>query len=204
LQYRYGWRILYYDLVEIWDTLARLDRNRKRFTERTGTSLHFNEDVGDIVVTSHPWTCTIIGDVSYDVSIRGSVTADIEPPHFQFNPVITGWELVTFSFIIDWFVDIGSWLASLSFLVFNTDYRAGASVLVKAHQNTVLSGMTRPGYSDTGSTASSTSEAEYVVRTPTTVGIQIPSVIIDVLDESKVFDLMALVYGGKPSPGQRI
>lgn len=32
----------------------------------------------------------------------------------QFNPLVTAWELTPYSFIIDWFVDIGSWVQTLS------------------------------------------------------------------------------------------
>ena len=29
---------------------------------------------------------------------------------FGFDPLLTAWELVTLSFVVDWFIDIGSWL----------------------------------------------------------------------------------------------
>jgi hypothetical protein len=32
---------------------------------------------------------------------------------FQFNPLVTAWELTPYSFIVDWFVDVGAWLQTL-------------------------------------------------------------------------------------------
>jgi hypothetical protein len=34
-----------------------------------------------------------------------------------FNPLLTAWELVPFSFVVDWFIGIGDWLIAQSFTI---------------------------------------------------------------------------------------
>lgn len=196
LEYRYGWRLLYFDIVDIQKALSQIDGEMKRFKERVGYSID-----SQLTRTSVPYDwATQHGSYDvvdeYDVSVRGAVVADINPPEFRFNPLTTSWELVRFSFIVDWFLDIGSWLEALSFLTIASDYVAAGGVKVtfrrkiENHQCVPDS----PYLSVTGDWTSDVS-GEYVVRTPASVG-KFPQPLIN-LDAFKVMDLLALIFGGK-------
>lgn len=202
LEYRYGWRILYYDMVEISETLANLSVKRKRFAERSGTSHHISEDIGSTVVTGGGHTLIFSGTNHIQISLRGSVVADIEPPKFQFNPVLTTWELITFSFVVDWFIGIGQWLESLSFMATQSKYVAAGGVYITSSSSTLLESMTSVDVNDSGTTGESACKSEITIRTPTTVNISNPFWRVN-LDAFKVLDLISLIFGGKPSKGTR-
>lgn len=194
LEGRYGWRILMYDLQDIQKALAGVDQSRTRFKRRHGRSFSFseevtfNEDFGFADITT-----TYVDE--WDVSVRGNVVADIMPPAFRFNPITTGWELITFSFVIDWIVNIGQWLESLSFLALTHDYRAAGGHAVsytrqyKSHQTTFKDG---DGYGMWSGTVEHTAQAacKFVTRNPLTVSLY-PHISPN-LDAFKVLDLVAL------------
>lgn len=125
LQYRYGWRILYFDMMALQDAINRIDDGRKRYRERAKAQTTSTR------TTNGPnwnWS-TSSGSVQrveqIKISVQGMVVADIEPPRVHLNLVKTGWELVTASFIIDWFINIGQWIDSMSFLAIQSGYTAG-------------------------------------------------------------------------------
>lgn len=58
---------------------------------------------------------------SHDVSLTGSFILKVDNPHVfsveqmgLLNPASIAWELVPFSFVIDWFIPVGKYVASLS------------------------------------------------------------------------------------------
>jgi hypothetical protein len=195
LEYRYGWRILYYDIVDIAKAIDNLEAERTRFSQRAGITHRKTE-----VIERPQWdgysgfTMKIV--IDDEISLRGSVTADINPPRFQVNPAITAWELIKFSFIIDWFVQIGTWLEAMSFLIFSTNYTASygykVTRLVTATMTDVHFGATSSG-SHQGYALSS---AELVWRIPSTVS-HFPTIRVNV-DTPKMIDLWALLSGIKP------
>lgn len=199
LEFRYGWRILWYDIVELSDIINRMDKKRKRFSDRVGqsqthvTSGTLSYDDGGIRATL-PWSS------EFNTSIRGSITADISPPDFQFNPVLTGWEVIKFSFIIDWFIGVGTWLEALSFLVYQTDYVAAGGSLVTARKTITTSGVTPEFYNATlGSNGAIDFGGPWelnvtlTTRTPMSVPLH-PYANIN-LDVYKVVDLVAILRG---------
>lgn len=193
LEFRYGWRILYYDIVEIQKTLSTLDDSRKRFSERTGTKHTETAESTTFRTNSvHDWD--VKTQTEYSISERGSVTADIELPKFQFNPITTSWELVKFSFIIDWFIAIGTWLESLSFLALSTNYTAAAGIKINASRRVWLTNLVfNNGYSGVVH-FDSYSKATYTVRVPQSVSL-LPSVNVN-LSVPKVADLWAIFSTG--------
>lgn len=190
LQYRYGWRILWYDMQDIRDLLANLSSDRKRWKEATGQTITREDltldskNVGD--ATLH-WS---ILD-SWNISTRGTVVADIQPPKAMFNPFVTAWEKLTFSFILDWWFNIGQWLLTMSFLTFQQDYKAAIGAKVELLRAVTLTSVDwASGYSGTY-TFASTSHCVYTVRQPESVGY-FPKVEFN-LDLHQLRDLMALV-----------
>jgi hypothetical protein len=203
LEFRYGWRTLYFDMVDVQHALVNLNESKNRFSERTGTK-STSSTATAMTQGTHgvsPIALTMTATREETISVRGSVAADIEPPRFRFNPAITAWELVKFSFIIDWFINVGLWLEAMSFLTFATSYSASGSVKIEAHTIGSLTTATfGPGYSGTTS-FSAESHSQYMVRIPTRVPtVPLFNVRVNV---PKFIDLWALLVGKGSIPNLR-
>jgi len=122
LEFRYGWRPLY---GEIQNISKALDRSRK-----PGTSASHGVNVQDPTIISSNHYGSLYGktyNIDADIEIKSNVVksgftylldtesllADRLGFHFQ-SLLSTGWELIPFSFIIDWFVDLGGLINNLS------------------------------------------------------------------------------------------
>lgn len=198
LEFRYGWRTLYYDMVDITHALSNLADKRTRFSERAGSSSTLTSvsyvSAGTPTVSDVSFVYTI--SETKKISLRGSVTADIDPPEFRFNPAITAWELVRFSFIIDWFINVGLWLEALSFLTFTTNYAASGGVKIDISRSCDLTTLVFATGQTGSGTAGADMKASYSIRIPTSVPI-IPLVNVRV-DVPKFIDLWALTTGKIP------
>jgi hypothetical protein len=130
LRSRYEWRTLLYDIQDLNDALVNFEGDRKIVSERQGTSVSGTENYtkNDTNVDfSFESTLT----VHWEHSIRGAVSAQIVPPRFQVNPVVTAWELTRWSFIIDWVLDVGTALESLMFATFAAKYYGSYGIQTK-------------------------------------------------------------------------
>lgn len=196
LEGRYGWRTLLYDVKDLQKVLSTLDSSRSRFTERVGTSfVKVDEATNPISLTA-----ALIGESAtitktWNVSVRGTVTADIVPPKFQFDGIRTAWELTTFSFVIDWFVNVGQFIESMSFLALATNYTAASGLQIDYTE----SGYVNPGTVDTVTYYSASASGNYsgtvsgVHRNPALVS-RVPQLKVN-LDTAKLLDLVALATG---------
>jgi hypothetical protein len=123
LEGRYGWRILIYDIEDINELMKKIDEDEM---------LRSKERVGDVF--TYTWDRSSTGtagnvvnrdDVTnYTVRMRGSIIADFTPSKITLNPVLTAWEIVPFSFVVDWIVQVGRALEAMSFLALNNKYTA--------------------------------------------------------------------------------
>lgn len=197
LEGRYGWRILWYDMQDIQKVLANLDGERRRFTERTGAS--FSKT--NTTTSNTGYITSIISNAEYvttdrwTISARGCVVADIQPPKIAFNPATTAWELTTFSFVVDWFVNVGQWLESLSFLALQTGYTASTGFKITLERESEITNVTWASGASGTYAASGSSTVDLLVRVPTTVA-KTPRFSIR-LDSGKLVDLAALARGFK-------
>lgn len=133
LQYRYGWRVFVYELQDLINVLTDFDETRTRFSERAGYTE--TSTIQDYLRT--PYGHFAIGGTTDDVvtvSMRGAVVADIEIPKFSFNPLLTGWEKIPFSFVLDWFINVGKTLAAISFACTQRAYTASAGYRVEINR----------------------------------------------------------------------
>lgn len=192
LQYRYGWRTLYYDLLDITKAIQSIDDGRKRYREACGGS--FTDD--RTIALPWNWTSsygTVTVEAALSLSARSVVVADIEPPKVSFNPAITAWELVKYSFIIDWFVNVGQWLASMSFLIFSSGYEAGNGYKATLTSTASVTSVTpKSGWTITTCSTNQVTQAAMKKRWPTSVPYSLTTSTR--LDVSRVIDLIALVF----------
>lgn len=191
LEGRYGWRILIFDLIEINDLLANLDEERKRVTERVGYSGSY----------TNVWSATRAGGyglfettfqdkVSW--SVRGALAADFSPPKIRINPIATAWELIPFSFVIDWVINVGQLINSASFVALASKYESAAGYYLEIEREVIDQTLEAQGnwelisISQTG-----TCTAKLTSRTPVRVP-KLPSLQLN-LDSFKIMDLVSLV-----------
>lgn len=116
LEARYGWRPLIYDAE---DALHALNHTRKKGSTLKGTASHvetINLTHADLGVPVSPYES--MSTTEYVTGTRTYRSAAYASPlwdgggQFGLNVVQTAWELVPYSFVIDWFVDVGGWLQS--------------------------------------------------------------------------------------------
>lgn len=188
---RYGWRVLYYDILSLNKAIKNLNNTRKRFSEKVGNTTTTRVTTVP-AAPIHSTSCSIAHEVQdiIKVGVHGSVTADIEIADFQFNPLRTAWELIPLSFVIDWFLSIGQSLAAASFMLTASEYTASAGYRVSMTRNYHTNVTVNPGYGANVS-YSGYCNASLEVRTPTSVSLT-PHFQVK-LDVMKVIDLLALV-----------
>lgn len=123
---RYAWRPLVSDLESLRDAINRLsDKERSRMKAHAET--RYTEKVEEsFAVDTYAAYTTDSRVIDINISARGSVIADFTPPVFSFNVARTAWEFVPFSFVIDWVLNIGQWIAASSFMLMNTERCSGA------------------------------------------------------------------------------
>lgn len=116
LQWEYGWLGIARDIESI--TGALKDKFRpgiQRYHSGSSTTFRYDE-IRDIVLPNkeHHYV-RVRRDV--EVSSIGAYAAKVGLDLDTFiNPALTGWEIIPYSFVIDWFVDIGTWIKTLSTL----------------------------------------------------------------------------------------
>lgn len=206
LEGRYGLRVLLYDLLDLKAAVENMESVRTRFSERTGSttkSLNVNIEEG-----------LGAGAVTYDmrhtdeisVSTRGHVVADMEPPTFQFNPIVTGYELLKWSYIVDWVVGVGTWLEAMSFLIFAKDYQADGGQLVTIKRTSDVAAVNplpgSPGITYSGSVqVAAECEAKYTWRKPMRVPMEPQRG--SGLDDLKIMDIVSLMRQAKLKPQRK-
>lgn len=191
LEGRYGWRTLRYDIQDLNHAFAEFDVKRTRYTESRGTT--YSKQIIELEHASmSAGTYDINHEYQLEIGVRGVVTADISPARFRANIAVTAWELVPFSFVVDWLYDIGNALESMVFLTSVKQYSASYGTKVSCTYTLSTSNLNR----DSGFTAWSfnrthVEKGTWTYRTPTGVSIT-PSTQLK-LDGFKVLDILALV-----------
>lgn len=196
LEWRYGWRTALFDLKSLSDAIVDINDNRKRISQRSGFSQTSTHVISDVETASEINSYTYTTTTEVEVSYRGSVVADFSPPRFQINPVVTAWELLPYSFIIDWFLGIGVWLNSLSFMTLSKGEVSSGGFQV--HLKRSLDRRVLSWNTIAGATFSGTRELFYEVDSVTQKRIpmsasNLPSIRLKI-DEFKIIDLIAILY----------
>jgi hypothetical protein len=140
LEARYGWRILVLEMLELQENLASFDRSRERYKQSVGYSDESSSVTNHAFgASSGTYNFTTTETIAY--SARGSVIMDIKPPQFSFNPITTAWEIIPYSFVIDWFVGVGTWFESLSALALSKSSVSAGGLQITVTKETVSTGV---------------------------------------------------------------
>lgn len=194
LQGRYGWRILLYDIEDINRTIREMDeKSLTRVKETVGDSFYHVVDSSRSEAYFN-YTNNVSDISEYEVGVRGSIIADFLPSKISLNPIVTAWELIPFSFVIDWFLNVGRALEALSFLTLNNQYTASYGIYCGVTRQISYEVVANPGRTIISSNWELNKHAEnweYKQRHPVVVST-IPRMDIN-LDGFKVTDLIALV-----------
>lgn len=192
LSTRYGWRVLLYDIDVLSQAIASLyGPRRTRHSEKTGITYRSESSNVTEQEFTHFWMDHLIQD-KIEVSLRGSVVADIDIPPFQFNPFVTAWEIVPLSFVIDWLIGVGKSIAALSFMAFETNYAASYGYQIKITRTTLSSISTpKSGFISGTREQQGLSQATLEIRTPCNVPLS-PQLKLN-LNPMKILDLLGLI-----------
>jgi hypothetical protein len=127
LEYRYGWKPIIYDVADICDAYRAQARRAEpiRVTARSGwksvvkTDNLFHPSIPGLTSLDLRQTAT------YDCSVNSGVIYTIDDPA-RHNAVGTSfgvslrdvpsaiWELMPYSFVVDWFLNVGDWLTAIN------------------------------------------------------------------------------------------
>lgn len=117
MELRYAIRPLVYDARDIVAAVGKTKRyNKTRFTARGFERVH---DENSDTITLHPWSTwehKVNRTTHLEVNIRAGILCDVDISPMNIwgvdQPLETLWEITPFSFIIDWFINVGDTLAA--------------------------------------------------------------------------------------------
>lgn len=205
VELRYAWRPLYYDMLAMNEALQRLGDGvdepiRRAWATREGsssnsavlrnTTIQGPNGLGGIasfdMITNCQTVTTVTAHAAVAIRVR---TTDA----LMVDPLVTAWELVTWSFVFDWFVTVGSMLSAFSPWAAGSVLWSTVSLKTETqYVSTYQLGRT-PGYTHVSGEMTPASRYktdtsyERLLRNPT------PTLAIDVnLDSLKILDLLAL------------
>jgi hypothetical protein len=117
LEYRYGWRQLYFSSQDIIGALEVMAQPRD-FVVNTGRGFTSNVNTAvPSVIISDPWinVPVLTKTATSTLEQRAVVSLQIkkELAALDFNLIGLGYELVPFSFVLDWFVNVGDIVRSI-------------------------------------------------------------------------------------------
>lgn len=154
LELRYGWGPLYYDTVGAAEALAASENFVPRQTARAGLERSSRQEWTEGPYS--PLSRSNQGAYNFrftqvdNWTIRGYCLYDADPIQQRlgnsglFNVLSTGWELIPFSFVVDWFVQIGDYIAAWE-PKFGVRYLAtGYTIEQKTTLHRVVSAYTNP------------------------------------------------------------
>lgn len=187
---RYGYRTLAYDLRDLNESINDFNENRRIWTERSGYSDRDRSVSTEIINWSSRSIQVVITDET-EHSIRGSVAALIKPARFGVNPLVTAWELIPYSFVVDWAISVGDALGSAMLLATAEDVTSSIGVK-STTKRTVEENITfKPGYQGSGQLSYQATRTE-ITRVPTSISVK-PTLRGRIIRPDQVLDLTSFV-----------
>jgi len=192
LEARYGWRPLVYDLINLNEVLQNFDEERHRFKQRVGYNIDEVVESSTIVSDAVNFYAEHSLVTSVKGSARGTIIADIKPPKIRVDPILTAWELIPYSFVVDWVIQVGSWINALHFLRISKDYQAASGVQLSISRELIpLVSYAKDPWVDATYAFKGKSEVIYTERNPATVQLT-PTVNLN-MSWLNVVDAIALL-----------
>jgi hypothetical protein len=198
-EWKYGWEQLGRDIGNVYGYVKNPSLPG-RVTGQSGDS----DTSEETVVRPFGWTTgagTTTYNVSSDRSVRAHVIAQLKGKtlNYVMDPLITSWEIIPYSFVADWFVNIGTVLAAWKVLALVNRVSAslGAQVTVTSIGTIEVTG---PGSSQLyfNQAGSTTCYERYVMRK------RIPAYIPALIPSLTVHLSSARILTGAALLGQRI
>jgi hypothetical protein len=202
LESRYGWRLVYYDIQSLCRAVANHGALRSRgFAEARGT-YH-----GTATSTLSTGGNNLYWELKYPVTVewierRGVLfEINLSTPNVGFSPIMTGWEIIPWSFVVDWFINVGETLQAFSPRVgFDSPQAWKSRTLITQYGPPTVDLTIRSGSSYTSASASGNDIQGFVrnySRSPdSAIEPQLPHVNVD-LSPGKVVDGLALLITSK-------
>lgn len=194
LEYRYGWRTLYFDIRDFAKAMKRKD-GIKRYIGRSSTTLA-TSSIETENLSGINWNGRTVVTTTETIKPRLSVVMDVLIPRIWINPIQTGWELVPYSFVVDWFINVGSYLKALAISALATRGVAGSGVLYEIEKTWDFAATSyKPygGFNWGGQwDAKRTTTASVTYRVPISAGATLPRITPNV-NVSRLIDAIALL-----------
>lgn len=212
LEMRYMWRPLVYDMYAMEEAIRRLaegieDPLQRAYASRDATATSSSTSVTGTInvpggaggVTGLNAICSLSTVVERRVHAAVGLKVTTREV-FMTDPVVTAWELVPFSFVLDWFVTIGTTLSAFS--PFATGQLQYAS-LATTTTTTYVSRFTlvpSAGFSRISGGPQTLTHTRVVEKYDRVKATPTPTLAADVnLNVAKIFDLVALWLVGNKS-----
>jgi len=131
LEWQYGWRPLVQDVFDAADEGLNIILKRLRYIKARGTiptekSISYSGQLDG--VSSVPMTEKIKGKQSCTIGMYLEVPEKrFDPARWSsLNPISLAWEVIPYSFVVDWFIDVGSTIRNFeTALLYGTQFRSG-------------------------------------------------------------------------------
>jgi hypothetical protein len=199
----WSWRPMVYDVEDfvglVTDLLApKKDKGCQVW--RKHASLVTKDSAATSVYTP-PGNYALTVDTEWEVthSERVSIHSMIAPPRVMFDPIVTGWELVPFSFVLDKLINVGAALSTLGGRIWHHDaqFAYGTQTTItctKEHR------MTGPGVYSGSYLDSRTYFKQVTTRQPIAPVSELPQLVPRVLQIDNLryyIELMRTIRGRK-------
>lgn len=204
LQWRYGWEILGYDIENIAKALK--EPVRPSFIEgRAGTSFTGAPSKSWRADWDYSWIApgnaalvAVDENINVDVSYRANAYAREKvtsvPGNYMVDIPTTAWELIPFSFVADWFVNVGKLLSAWYVLrtcdILATSIGAKGSVEVQRHLQFI--GVTGPHMTSASGSGTCEESLKWKIRDHGWIPSLVPSITVR-LNSVRIADAAALL-----------
>lgn len=130
LQYQYGWRPLCSDLYNMYEGFGERDHRKMKLFGKATVSSTYADSEDTQWWTQREQNCKVTGRCA----IYANVDSELFRQANQFglvNPLTLGWELIPYSFVVDWAMPIGNFLEGLTAGVGLTFHSAYSSTTIE-------------------------------------------------------------------------